>query len=152
VSAVTWGELARSSPELADAGERLFRAFTLGYLATLGADGLPRIAPITITLYDGGLFGFVRRRTPKARDLARDPRFALHAFPHSPSPTSFDDEEFMIRGVALRIDDSELRAAMEAVHNDAVEKGAHLYRLDVAEALHKRRVNGRGVYARWRSR
>ena len=38
---------------------------------------------------------------------------------------------------------------MSAAHNDSVEEGAVLYRLDVGEALHKRRVDGRSVYARW---
>jgi hypothetical protein len=33
-------------------------------------------------------------------------------------------------------EDVDLRAAVEGVHNDSAEKDAHLYRLDVAEALH----------------
>jgi hypothetical protein len=151
LTAVAWGTFAREAPELAEAGERLFHSFTLGYLATLDAAGRPRVAPVTITLHDDGLYAFVRSGTPKARDLAHDPRFALHAFPHFPSPTSFDDEEFSIRGSSERVDDAELRSAVQAVHNDAVEDGSHLLRLDVAEALHKQRVDGRAVYVRWRS-
>jgi hypothetical protein len=151
LTAVAWGEFARAAPDLAKAGERLFRAFTLGYLVTLDANGLPRVAPVTITLFDDGLYAFVRSRTPKARDLARDPRFALHAFPRFPSPTSFDDEEFSIRGSSERIEDAELRDAIRAVHNDVVEEESQLRRLDVVEALHKQRVDGRSVYARWRS-
>jgi hypothetical protein len=150
VTAVAWGEVERAAPELAAAGERLFRSFTLGYLATVGEGGLPRIAPVTITLYERGLYAFIRARTPKARDLAHDPRFALHAFPHFPSPTSFDDEEFSLRGSAQQVDNADLRSAVQALHNDAVEDRAHLYQLDVDETLHKQRVDGRSVYSRWR--
>ena len=149
MSAVTWGELAVRAPDLAAAGERLLRSFTLGYLATLGADGAPRLAPVTVTLHQGGLYAFVRGRTPKAADLARDPRFALHAFPHFPMPDSFDDEELSIRGEAERVDDEGLRRAVREVHNDSVEDGSVLYRLDVAEALHKERAGGDVRYTRW---
>ena len=109
MTAIQWGALASAAPDVASAGERLFRSFTLGYLATVDPSGLPRVAPVTITLHEGGLYAFVRPQTPKARDLGSDPRYALHAFPHFPSPTSFDDEEFSIRGVAQRLDDDDLR-------------------------------------------
>jgi hypothetical protein len=152
LTALAWGELAVRAPELAAAGERLFRSFTVVYLATVGPDGAPRIAPVTITIHDGGLYAFLRAGTPKAGDLARDSRFALHSFPHFPGPASFDDEEVSIRGEAVRIADDGLRRAVREVHNDSVEEGSVLYRLDAVDALHKCRVRGRARYTRWPER
>jgi general stress protein 26 len=112
MSAVEWSAFAAQAPDLASAGERLFQSFTLGYLATVGDDGYPRIAPLTLTRHGGGLYAFVIASTPKARDLAANPRFALHAFPHAPTADSFDDEEFALRGEAVPVDDEETVRAL----------------------------------------
>jgi len=53
---LNWGEFASEAPTFAAAGEKLFRAFTLAFVATIRADGWPRVHPMTITVYDGAPF------------------------------------------------------------------------------------------------
>jgi Pyridoxamine 5'-phosphate oxidase len=108
----TWADLEAASPDLARAGERLFRAFTLVFLATVRADGGPRVHPVTATVHDGGLYVFLVRGTPKRRDLLRDPRYALHSFPSFPGGTvaSYVDDELILFGKA-RTERSTRRAA-----------------------------------------
>jgi hypothetical protein len=67
----SWDEVP---PELA-------RADLLGfaYLATMRADGRPRISPVEAHVWDGQLLIGVMPRSLKARDLARDPRCTLQS-------------------------------------------------------------------------
>jgi hypothetical protein len=147
----TWDEFETAAPELAAAGRRLLTAFTLAFIGTLRPDGAPRVHPMTITLFDGGLYVFPVASTPKARDLERDSRYALHSFPHFREGTlaTYTDEEFTCAGTAARIGDARLRDLVRAAHNDSV--GAHdkLWRLDLDRAHHRTRVEGRSVYTRW---
>ena len=62
----------------------------LGYLATVRADGGPRVHPVSPVITDDGLFCFIIA-SPKRRDLERDGRYALHAFP----PEDTDDEAYL---------------------------------------------------------
>jgi len=67
----SWADLAASNPKLAAAAEPLLTTFTLAFLATVRADGAPRVHPVTITLHEGDLWAFLVARTPKRRDLDR---------------------------------------------------------------------------------
>jgi len=147
----TWGDLAREAPELAAAGERLLRTFTLAFLATVRADGGPRLHPVTVTLHDGRLYAFLVSGTPKRSDLLRDPRYALHSFPSHPGGTvaSYVDDELVVFGTARPHRDAELRSHVAGVHNDTVHEGDLLFGLELDRAQHKTRENGRAVYTRW---
>ncbi|HEY7591246.1 MAG TPA: GNAT family N-acetyltransferase [Candidatus Limnocylindrales bacterium] len=145
-----WSELAADRPDLAAAGEALFRAFTVGYLATIRPDGSPRVHPVTVTLHEGGLYVSTVAGTRKAYDLRRDGRFALHAFPRLPDDTGWNDEEFMVGGRAEEVADRDERAAVLSVHNDTVAAEDPLWHLLLDRAMHKHRVDGRAVIDRWR--
>jgi nitroimidazol reductase NimA-like FMN-containing flavoprotein (pyridoxamine 5'-phosphate oxidase superfamily) len=147
----TWADVAAAAPALARDGEGLLRDFTLGYLATVRRDGGPRVHPVTITVYDGRLYAFLVRGTPKRADLLRDPRFALHSFPSFPGGTtdSYVDDELVVFGTARPVEDAATRAAVAAVHNDTVHDGDLLFELDVDRAQHKTRRDGKAVYSRW---
>ena len=73
-----WKLIEEAEPEFAARVRRLFDAGRHKTIATLRADGSPRISGIECEFADGELrFGsMVGAR--KAADLARDPRFALH--------------------------------------------------------------------------
>jgi Pyridoxamine 5'-phosphate oxidase len=147
---VPWPEFAASAPELAECGVQLLRSFTLGYLATLRPDGSPRVHPVTVTVHESGLYVYAVARTPKRRDLERDPRYALHSFPRFDEGEYFDDE-FAIGGTAAKIADAELYAEVARAHNDTIHEGDVMFRLDLGWAVHKRREPGQGaVYLRWR--
>ena len=73
----TWQAFAAAEPELADfAFERLDER--LAYLATVKADGAPRVHPVSPFIGAGHLFVYMEPTSPKVRDLERDPRYALH--------------------------------------------------------------------------
>ena len=147
----TWAELETAAPGLAAAGDRLFRAFTLAYLATVRTDGGPRVHPVTITVHDGGLYVFLVHGTPKRADLLRDPRYALHSFPSFPGGTtdSYVDDELVLFGTAAPVDDAGRRAAVAGSHNDTVHERDRLFELSIDRAQHKTRIDGKATYARW---
>ena len=91
----TWADFQRAAPQLTTKGRELLYQYgpPLGYLATVRADGGPRLHPFCPIIAEGGLWAYILRHSPKGADLRRDPRFALHAL----SPTDVDDE-FFVRG------------------------------------------------------
>ena len=107
----TWAELERAAPELASfASGRL----TSGpaYLATVRADGGPRVHPVSPIIGDGVLFVFMEPTSPKGRDLERTGRYAMHS--SVPDDAGTGGEAFL-SGPARRVTDPERRAlAVEA--------------------------------------
>src|SRR5215204_2380816 len=97
----SWSDFAADAPRLARAIRSLMEQYGpgLGYLATVRADGGPRVHPVSPVITEDGLFCFVVD-SPKRRDLERDGRYALHSFP----PEESDDEAY-VAGRARRIDD-----------------------------------------------
>ena len=146
-----WAVFAAERPELAAAGASLFRAFTIGYLATVRPDGSPRVHPVTVTLQGDGLYIATIAGTRKAYDLRRDGRFALHAFPRLPDDEGWVDEEFMIGGRVEEVVDPAEREAVVAVHNDAVSAEDTVWHLLLDRAMWKHRVDGRPRIERWRA-
>jgi hypothetical protein len=148
-TALAWPDFAQEAPELAELGARMLCGFTLAYLATLRADGSPRVHPVTVTVADTGLYIYAVSSTPKVADLRRDPRYAMHAFPTF-DDEGFRDDEFACGGSAKEIDDRSLYDAVAELHNDTIHAGDPMFRLDLSWALHKRREPGQGaVYLRW---
>src|SRR5712691_9702081 len=75
----TWAEFAAAAPELAAFGAERFTQAEVAYLATVCGDGSPRVHPVTPFVGVGRLFLFTELYSPKARDLRRDGRYALHS-------------------------------------------------------------------------
>lgn len=88
----SWSEFAADAPRLAQVIRGLIEQYGpgLGYLATVRADGGPRVHPVSPVITEEGLFCFVID-SPKRRDLERDGRYALHSFP----PEDSDDEAYV---------------------------------------------------------
>ena len=74
----TWGEVEAAQPDLAAKVQRLFDAGRHKTIATLRADGSPRISGIECEFVDGQLQFGSMPAARKGADLRRDPRFALH--------------------------------------------------------------------------
>lgn len=74
----TWGDFQQAEPELAARVQRLFDAGRHKTIATLRADGSPRISGIECEFADGELTFGSMSGARKGADLHRDPRFALH--------------------------------------------------------------------------
>jgi hypothetical protein len=74
-----WQDVERAAPEFAQRVRALFDAHRHKTIATLRADGSPRISGIETVFEDGELAFGSMPNARKGADLHRDPRFALHS-------------------------------------------------------------------------
>jgi Pyridoxamine 5'-phosphate oxidase len=73
-----WKDVEQAEPEFAARARRLFDAGRHKTIATLRADGSPRISGVECEFADGELRFGSMPGARKGADLRRDPRFALH--------------------------------------------------------------------------
>jgi pyridoxine/pyridoxamine 5'-phosphate oxidase len=146
-----WSEFAAEQPEMADAGHALLYQFRvgLGYLATVRKDGGPRVHPVCPVITHDGLYIFIGNHSPKVRDLLRDGRFALHAFPHPEV-----DDEFYVSGRARRVDDAAVRQVVYEAYTatGAFTSNDTLFELLLERALHAKygpQPSWPPVYTKW---
>jgi Pyridoxamine 5'-phosphate oxidase len=74
-----WHDIEQAEPEFAQRVRALFDAHRHKTIATLRADGSPRISGIETVFEDGELVFGSMPNARKGADLRRDPRFALHS-------------------------------------------------------------------------
>jgi len=74
-----WQNIEQTAPEFAQRVRALFDAHRHKTIATLRADGSPRISGIETAFEDGELVFGSMPNARKGADLRRDPRFALHS-------------------------------------------------------------------------
>lgn len=74
----SWAEIEQAEPDFAARVRSLFDAGRHKTIATLRADGSPRISGIECEFVDGELRFGSMTGARKGADLRRDPRFALH--------------------------------------------------------------------------
>jgi Pyridoxamine 5'-phosphate oxidase len=74
-----WQDVEESEPEFAQRVRALFDAHRHKTIATLRADGSPRISGIETVFENGELAFGSMPNARKGADLDRDPRFALHS-------------------------------------------------------------------------
>jgi hypothetical protein len=123
-----WSDVEREVPELAATARELLDAGVHKTLATLRRDGSPRISGSEVVLRDGDLWLGSMWRAVKARDLQRDPRFALHSASVDPPAWRGDAK---LAGRVEEITDPEVVAR---VIGDSAPPGPnHLFRADVTE-------------------
>ena len=75
----SWSDVELAAPDLAQRVRILFDAHRHKTIATLRADGSPRISGIEAAFTDGELTFGSMPSARKGADLRRDPRFALHS-------------------------------------------------------------------------
>ena len=113
-----WQDIENSAPEFAAEMRRYFDARVHKTLATVRADGSPRISGTEAYLRDGDLWFGSMSNARKALDLRRDPRFALHS--GSTDPPDWEG-------------DAKINGLVEEVHDP--ERESHLFRADIQEAV-----------------
>ena len=79
-----WRDIEAAEPEFAARVQKLFDAGRHKTIATLRADGSPRISGIECEFADGEVRFGSMTGARKGADLRRDPRFALHGPPFHP--------------------------------------------------------------------
>ncbi|KQY62456.1 MULTISPECIES: pyridoxamine 5'-phosphate oxidase family protein [unclassified Nocardioides] len=115
-----WHDLEAAEPEFARRVQALFDAHRHKTIATLRADGAPRISGIEAAFKEGRLTFGSMPNSRKGSDLRRDPRFALHSATVDPvdgSEASWPGEA-KIAGRALVTDPS---PDGDAFHADIAE-------------------------------
>lgn len=75
----TWKDVEAAEPEFAARVRAILDAHKHKTIATLRADGAPRISGIEVQFVDGMLTFGSMPGARKGADLRRDPRFALHS-------------------------------------------------------------------------
>jgi hypothetical protein len=122
----SWGEVERAEPDFARRVRELFDAHRHKTIATVRADGGPRISGIEASFEDGELSFGSMPRARKGADLVRDPRFALHSATVDP----VEGQEAAWPG--------EAKIAGRAVHAGAITDGpdGDLFHADITEVVH----------------
>lgn len=121
----TWADFERTEAELAERVRALFAGHRHKTIATLRADGSPRISGIEALIKDGELTFGSMPNARKGADLRRDPRFALHSATIDPVEGSEADwpGEAKISGRAIAAATTE-------------DQAGDLFRADIAEVVH----------------
>ena len=122
----SWSEVETDAPELVALARSLLDANKHKVLATLRRDGSPRVSGTEIEIADGELWLGSMPGALKARDLQRDPRFALHGAPLDPDAGWTGDAK--LAGLAEEITDPELRRQRLGSMGES-----HLFRADIRE-------------------
>ena len=123
---VAWREFEQAEPEFAGRVRALFDARRHKTIATLRADGAPRISGIEARFDDGELTFGSMPGARKGADLQRDPRFALHSATVDP-----------VEGAEAQWP-GEAKIAGRAAHVGALTDGPEgdAFRADIDEVVH----------------
>src|SRR6478672_1808667 len=126
----TYDDFTAEAPELAAAVRARFEAEKHHVLATVRADGSPRVSGTEVGFRNGQLFLGSMPDARKALDLQRDPRCALHAHTGDSSMAGGDGK---VSGRAIEATDD---ATLAAFRGDEQPAGPyHLFLLDLTEAV-----------------
>lgn len=126
VRMTAWWQVEQAEPEFARRVRELFDAHRHKTIATLRADGSPRISGIEAEFKDGELVFGSMPNSRKGADLRRDPRFALHSATVDP----IEGAEAQWPGEA-KISG---RAILVEPHTDTAD--ADHFRADITEVVH----------------
>ena len=128
-----WREIVESEPQFATGVRRHLDARVHKTIATLRADGSPRISGIEAFFADDDLWFGSMPNARKAVDLRRDPRFALHSGSVDPPEWEGDAK---ITGRADEVTDPDRRLAIfRSRGSDPPSGEAHLFRAEIDAAV-----------------
>lgn len=127
-----WSEIERDVPELAVDVRGFMDAGAHKSLATLRADGSPRVSAIEATFLDGDLWLGSMWHSPKARDLQRDPRFALHSTSAEPGAWVGDAK---VAGTMIEVHDDRPKQRLLDARGGGPPGPFHLFRAEISELV-----------------
>ncbi|MFI0355953.1 pyridoxamine 5'-phosphate oxidase family protein [Actinomadura sp. 9N407] len=150
----SWREVAASAPEFAAQVRGAFEAHKHKTLATLRKDGTPRVSGIEAYFVGDDLWFGSMPGALKARDLQRDPRFALHGPPvilsaEDPATAPGDAK---VTGRAMEVTDPERLTAMLTGRGLAPDafSDSHFFVADIGEVVLTRIEGPAMVMDLWR--
>lgn len=131
---VRWADFAVAAPDLAVRVAARLAARRHLIMATLRADGSPRLCGTEARLVAGELELGAMAGTARLDDLRRDPRIALHSGSDEPPDWSGDAT---VSGVVLLVGDPAARSAhLAAGAQGEMSDDWVLLRIRISEALH----------------
>ena len=129
----SFADVESEDPEFAARVRAAFDAHGHKFLATLRADGAPRISGIEMRFVGGEPWLAGMPGSVKFRDLRRDPRFALHS--GSAEPDAFDADA-KLSGRATEVTEAAERSRYAAAAGlPPGELGFDLFRVDVDQVV-----------------
>jgi hypothetical protein len=145
----SWAGFEAEVPELADFVRERLEAHRHRTMASLRADGSPRISGIEITISDGEVWIGGLPGSRKFDDLRRDPRVAIHS--GSDDPPGFRGDA-RLSGRAVPIEDEATKAAFLKAAGGGPPGPFELFRLEIAEASAVREAETRDhlIIESWR--
>ncbi|MET7510112.1 pyridoxamine 5'-phosphate oxidase family protein [Streptomyces albidoflavus] len=129
---VPWSAFAAAEPDFADRVRARFGLHQHQVLATLRKDGSPRTSGLEVNFSEGQLWLGMMPGSLKARDLQRDPRFALQANPGSGAELA--DGDVRVAGRAIEVTDRTVLDSFRAAVNPPPGP-FHLFRTDLTEVV-----------------
>lgn len=143
----SWHDFALAEPELAAFGETRLKNGP-AYLATVRADGKPRVHPVTPIVGEGRLLLFMEPTSPKGHDLERGSGYAMHCWV---SNNSGGEGEFSLTGNAHLTDDPAMRE-LAATYGYKPQQHYILFELTVESAASTIYAEkGAPIRKRWKS-
>ena len=129
----SWSEFEAEAPELAARVRERLDAHGHKTMATIRRDGSPRISGTEVEFGDGELWIGSMSDALKARDLQRDPRFALHSASEDPDVWTGDAK---LAGTAEEVtkpgaDSHRFRLDLEEVSTVGLDEGRKFLLIDV---------------------
>ncbi|GAA1244604.1 pyridoxamine 5'-phosphate oxidase family protein [Kitasatospora nipponensis] len=128
----TWQDFEREAPELATAVRARLEAHRHHVLATVRKDGSPRVSGTEVRIVGADLTAGSMYGSVKARDLLRDPRYALHANPGDGSMVGGDAK---LAGRAVEIADEMELSGYAAELPEPPPSPYHAFRLELDEVV-----------------
>ena len=126
-----WAGFAAEAPEFAAFVRERIEAHRHRTMATLRADGSPRISGIEVTISDGEFWIGGLPGSRKFDDLRRDPRVAIHS--GSDDPPAFRGDA-RLSGRAVQVDDEALKSAFLVAAGGGPPGPFELFKLEIGEA------------------
>ena len=142
----SYAQFTSEAPDLAAAVRARFEAHLHHVLATLRADGSPRVSGTEARFFEGELYLGSMPGSRKAVDLHRDPRLALHA---ATIDVEMADGDAKVAGRAVVCDLDEASRFFASLGHPADPPDGEAFRLDITEAVLTKVDGDELVVLRW---
>lgn len=127
----SWNDVVAAAPELGAAAASRFAAHLHHVLATLRADGSPRVSGTEVRVFEGEMYLGSMPNSRKGADLHRDPRLAVHA---APIDVELTDGDAKVSGRARLAPSDEAERFLRSLGNPDVLDG-EVFAIDVEEVV-----------------
>ena len=112
--AASWADFEEADPQLAESVRSRLESHRHVVMASLRADGSPRLSGMEAPVRSGHLWLAMTPGSRKAADLARDPRFSLHS---APDTHRLPKGDARLEGVAVPADPDQEAEFIEGHHH-----------------------------------